>query len=149
VSFRPTPPALPAAAAAAVAALGAAVDALIDVDLTQLAGTDLLGVLRAVEGQRNRLATTLDHALLAETERRGVCHEHGLGSTAKLLTALLRLHPGAAQACPAAACGRQRTERQRTSLSGIFADRQRTYRRSARSRSARRRVIGARRPATT
>ncbi|MDT4893356.1 MAG: hypothetical protein QOE97_2391, partial [Pseudonocardiales bacterium] len=62
-----------AAAVAAVAGLAAAVDALAGLELAGLSGEQLLATVAAVEGQRNRLATTVDHALIAETDQRRVC----------------------------------------------------------------------------
>ena len=88
--------------ATAVGMLAAAVDALIDLDLSTLDGDELLALLRAVEAQRCRLAF-VDHAAIVEVNARGLAFHAGCASTAGLLRSMLRLRPGEAKARVAAA----------------------------------------------
>jgi uncharacterized protein DUF222 len=84
-------------ATSVVARLSAVVDELQSLDLTCLPGDDVLGVLRDLEVQKRRLAT-VDHALIAETDSRGLAHERACRSTAALLTQLVRVSPSEATA---------------------------------------------------
>jgi hypothetical protein len=56
---------------AALGQLSAAVDTLIELDLSQLGRDDLLTLLRGMEAQRRRLPV-VDHALVAELDHRGI-----------------------------------------------------------------------------
>jgi hypothetical protein len=82
-------------ATAVVARLSALIDELQDLDLTTLPGDDVLAVLRDLEVQKRRLAT-VDHALIAEIDARGLAHEHAFRSTAALLTQVVRVSPSEA-----------------------------------------------------
>src|SRR5215475_15907616 len=81
----------------AVKQLAAALDTLIELDLTQLDRDDLLELLRGLETQRRRLPV-LDHALLAELDQRGVAGELAARDTRTLLRDVLRLSPREAKA---------------------------------------------------
>jgi hypothetical protein len=78
-----------------VARLSTVVDELQGLDLTSLPGDDVLAVLRDLEVQKRRLAT-VDHALIAEIDSRGLAHEHACRNTAALLTQLVRVSPAEA-----------------------------------------------------
>jgi hypothetical protein len=82
-------------ATAVVARLSALIDELQGLDLTTLPGDDVLAVLRDLEVQKRRLAT-VDHALIAEIDSRGLAHEHACRNTAALLTQLVRVSPSEA-----------------------------------------------------
>jgi hypothetical protein len=82
-------------ATAVVARLSTVVDELQNLDLTSLPGDDVLAVLRDLEVQKRRLAT-VDHALIAEIDTRGLAHEHAFRNTAALLTQLVRVSPAEA-----------------------------------------------------
>jgi hypothetical protein len=81
----------------AAACLGAAVDELLEHDLTSLSTPELLTLVGSVEEQKRRLAV-LDHALVAELHDRRVAAEVCLPNTATLLVYLLRIAPGVAKA---------------------------------------------------
>jgi hypothetical protein len=82
-------------ATSVVARLSTLVNELQNLDLTTLPGDDVLAVLRDLEVQRRRLAT-VDHALIAEIDTRGLAHERACRSTAALLTQLVRVSPAEA-----------------------------------------------------
>src|SRR5882757_10830623 len=88
-------------AAAPVAALldqlCTTVDALIALDLTRLSRDELLELLRGVETQRRRLPV-VDHALIAELDRRGAAGEVMARDTPSLLREVLRVSPREATA---------------------------------------------------
>jgi uncharacterized protein DUF222 len=84
-------------ATSVVARLSAVVDELQDLDLTCLPGDDVLAVLRDLEVQKRRLAT-VDHALIAEIDSRGLAHERACRNTAALVTQLVRVSPAEATA---------------------------------------------------
>ena len=86
----------------AVGLLAAAVDALVELDLSTLSRDELLALVRAVEVQRRRLPV-IDHALIAELNSRGTAFEAGCANTAALLRTMLRLRPAEAKARVAAA----------------------------------------------
>ena len=90
------------AAGLAVGLLTAAVDALVDLDLSTLSRDELLALVRAVEVQRRRLPV-IDHALIGELTARGTAFETGCANTAALLRTMLRLRPAEAKARVAAA----------------------------------------------
>jgi hypothetical protein len=77
--------------------LAAAVDALLELDLTQLDRDELLELVRGVEVQRRRLPV-LDHALIAELDVRGVAGEFAARDTRTLVREVLRLSPREAKA---------------------------------------------------
>jgi hypothetical protein len=82
---------------AALGQLSAAVDTLIELDLTRLDRDDLLTLLRGMEAQRRRLPV-VDHALVAELDQRGVAGELAARDTKTLLRDVLRLTPHQAAA---------------------------------------------------
>src|SRR5438874_13654216 len=82
---------------AALGHLSAAVDTLVELDLTRLDRDELLMLLRGVEVQRRRLPV-LDHALVAELDQRGVAGELATRDTKTLLRDVLRLSPRQAKA---------------------------------------------------
>jgi hypothetical protein len=82
--------------------LHAAVDALLDVDLTRLDRDELLGLCTGVETETRRLAVA-DHRRIAELDARHLGLELGTRSTAGLLHQLLRITGGQARARTAAA----------------------------------------------
>jgi hypothetical protein len=84
-------------AATAVARLAAVVDELQGLNLTSYTDENVLALVREVEVQKNRLAS-VDHAVLGELEARGVAGKHACASTTVLLTQVLRIHPGEADA---------------------------------------------------
>ncbi len=75
--------------------LSQVVDDLQRADLTSLRGDELLHLLGKLEVQKRRLAS-VDHALIAEVDARGLAHERACPRTANLLTQLLRISPGEA-----------------------------------------------------
>ncbi|PZS13331.1 MAG: hypothetical protein DLM57_16920 [Pseudonocardiales bacterium] len=80
-----------------LAQLTAMLDDLCGLDLATVPDDDLLGLLRDLETQKNRLAS-LDHRLIAETASRRLAHEHACRDTATLLNHLLRISPYEAHA---------------------------------------------------
>jgi hypothetical protein len=87
---------------AALGQLSAAVDTLVELDLSRLGRDDLLTLLRGMEAQRRRLPV-VDHALVAELDQRGVAGELAARDTKTLLRDVLRLSPRQAKARHAAA----------------------------------------------
>jgi hypothetical protein len=81
----------------ALGQLSAAVDTLIELDLSRLDRDDLLTLLRGLEAQRRRLPM-VDHALVAELDQRGVAGELAARDTKTLLRDVLRLSPRQAKA---------------------------------------------------
>src|SRR5882762_8669625 len=77
--------------------LSTTIDALIALDLTRLCRGDLLELLRGLETQRRRLPV-VDHALIAELDRRGAAGELSARDTASLLREVLRVTPREATA---------------------------------------------------
>lgn len=73
-----------------------AVDGLLGTDTGALPGSELTGLLAALEVQRRRLEA-VDQLLIAEIDLRGLAGEYARGSTANLLTHLLRVTPGEAR----------------------------------------------------
>lgn len=82
---------------AGLAQLAAALDTLIALDLSRLDQDELLELLRGVEQQHRRLPA-LDHALIAELDRRGSANEFAARDTRTLLRDTLRLSPAEARA---------------------------------------------------
>src|SRR5581483_422699 len=64
--------------------------------LTGLAGDELLEFAREWERLKRR-GSVVDHVVVAELDDRQACVEHGRGTTAALLSDLLRLDPGQAR----------------------------------------------------
>jgi hypothetical protein len=83
--------------AAAVQALHAAVDGLLDADLTLVPAARLPGLFAALETERRRLEA-VDHDLLVALDERGIAGEYGRTGTADLLGELARVSPGDAKA---------------------------------------------------
>jgi hypothetical protein len=79
-------------AATVVTQLSALIDDLQHLDLTCLPGEHVLDLLRDLETQKRRLAT-VDHALIAEVDARGLAREHACASTAVLVQQLVRISP--------------------------------------------------------
>lgn len=77
--------------------LAAAVDALVELDLSRLDRDELLELVRGMETQRRRLPV-VDHALVAELDQRGVAGELAARDTRTLLRDVLRLSPREAKA---------------------------------------------------
>ena len=80
-----------------VSRLNEVVSDLVAVSLTGLSADELLGVVSGFEVVKRRLPV-VDHRLVGEVDRRGVCHEVCEPSTKVLLAKLLRLDPGEAKA---------------------------------------------------
>lgn len=87
----------PSAVEQAVALLGAAVDRLLEADLSMPTGAVLAGVFAELETQRRKL-DAVDHAMLAALDERGLAGDFGTAGTAELLGELSRLAPGEARA---------------------------------------------------
>lgn len=81
---------------ATVAALRSAVDRLLELDLTRVAGPDLIDHLRELEVQRRRLAAA-DQALLAEVDARCLAADAKCRDTAALMVDLLHVDPSEAR----------------------------------------------------
>lgn len=81
---------------AAAAALRSAVDGLLELDLTGVAGPDLIDHLREVEVQRRRLAAA-DQALLAEIDARCLAADAKCRDTAALMVDVLHVDPSEAR----------------------------------------------------
>ena len=81
----------------AVKQLVAAVDGLIELDLSRLDRDELLELVRGLETQRRRLSV-VDHALVTELDQRGVAGELAARDTKTLLRDVLRLSPREAKA---------------------------------------------------
>lgn len=79
----------------ALAAAHQALDALAGADLNSATSDELLAAMRELERLRRRLPT-VEHALIAETESRGLPYESGCRNTAQFLRGLLRLDPSEA-----------------------------------------------------
>jgi hypothetical protein len=79
-----------------LAELRHAVDALLATQTAALPGPQLVDLLAQVETQRRRLEA-LDQILVAEIERQCTAYEYGRGTTAGLLTHVLRISPGEAK----------------------------------------------------
>ena len=77
--------------------LAAVVDALVELDLSQLDRDELLELVRGLETQRRRLPV-VDHALVAELDQRGVAGELAARDTKALLRDVARLSPREAKA---------------------------------------------------
>jgi hypothetical protein len=73
------------------------IGALLDTETAVLSGVQLTTLLAEVEAQRRRL-DAVDQLLLAEIDRQGLAGEYGRGTTANLLTHLVHVSPGEAQA---------------------------------------------------
>ena len=82
--------------------LRAALDAVLELDLSLLSGEQLLELTRTFEAQARR-ATPVQHRLIGELERRNVAGESGYRSTGSFLSHLLNLTRGHAGARVAAA----------------------------------------------
>ena len=82
-------------AAGALALLHDAVTALLTVARANPSSDTVLGLLRGLESQRNRLACA-EHALIAGAQALGLAHEHACPSTANLLSQVLRISPNEA-----------------------------------------------------
>src|SRR4051794_27345820 len=67
-------------------------DMLLATETAVLRGPELTALLADLEVQRRRLAA-VDQLLVAEADRQGVAGQCGRGSTANLLTSLLRVTP--------------------------------------------------------
>src|SRR4051794_28986393 len=80
-----------------VAALHTALDQLLGRDLNRDTDPELLDLWVAVEGFRNRFAT-LDYALIAQVEARGLPFQHGATSPVVFTRDLLRIGIGEAKA---------------------------------------------------
>jgi len=87
---------------AALGQLSAAVDVLVELDLTRLDRDELLTLLRGLETQRRRVPV-VDHALVAELDQRGIAGELAARDTKTLLRDVLRLSPRQAKSRYAAA----------------------------------------------
>ena len=74
-----------------------AVDTLLGTRTVVLDGVGLTSLLAEVETQRRRLEA-LDQLLVAEIDRQGVAGEFARGTSANLLSSLLRVSPGEAKA---------------------------------------------------
>ncbi len=86
----------------ALARLAAAVDELLALSVAVASDEFVLGALRAVQSQLNRLAA-VDAKVVGEVDARRLCAGRGARDTATLLTQVLRIDPGAARARVAAA----------------------------------------------
>ncbi|HZY75368.1 MAG TPA: DUF222 domain-containing protein [Jatrophihabitantaceae bacterium] len=82
--------------------LRAAVDEVLELDLSTASRDDLLELCRGLETQRRRLPAA-EHRLIAELDERGVPGELTMRDSATLLARLLRLNPAEARARAAAA----------------------------------------------
>lgn len=91
-----------------MAGLRAAVDVLLEADLTVLGSPELTGLLRHLEVERRRL-TAVDHRVVSEVDQRGAAGEHGRTGAADLLTTMLRVAPCEAEARVAQARATQPT----------------------------------------
>lgn len=80
-----------------LARLDGVLDDLSRLELSAHAGDDILDLLRGLEERTRRLAS-VDHALIAEVETRGLARERGAGSSTALLVDLLRISPREAHA---------------------------------------------------
>ena len=85
------------AVTAALEQFAAAVDTLLESDLSRLDRDELLELVREFETQRRRLPV-LDHALIAELDHRGVAGELAARNTPSLMRDVLRLSPHEAKA---------------------------------------------------
>ena len=83
--------------AAGVAMLRAAVDVLLEADMTGPCGVELAGLVAELEVQRCRLAA-VDQVVIAQLEQCRLAGEFGRQSTADLLGELSRIAPGEAKA---------------------------------------------------
>src|SRR6478672_7106499 len=81
---------------AAVASLCAAVDELLECELSTESAGDLAGLFAEFEVQRRRLEA-VDHVLIAQLAETRLAGEFGSASTADLLGSLSRLSPGEAR----------------------------------------------------
>ena len=76
--------------ASALALLDDAFEELLNLDLSTLAGDELLEFVQNLEMRKNRIPT-VDQRLVAEVESRGTAREHGCRDTTTLLSQLLRI----------------------------------------------------------
>jgi len=76
--------------ASALALLDDAFEELLNLDVSTLAGNELLEFVQNLETRKNRIPT-VDQRLVAEVESRGTAREHGCRDTTTLLSQLLRI----------------------------------------------------------
>jgi hypothetical protein len=81
---------------ALLARLDSVLDEFTTLDLTGHTDDQLIEILTGLE-QRVRRFATVDHALIAETETRGVAIQHGCSNTTAFLARLLRIGVGQAR----------------------------------------------------